>query len=323
MKKLLILLFICNILYGSKINSNYKFTDIYRTQGLKAVEALINENFKDINYWSYALSDIDLTNGYYESLKYVIVCQKDMKNMDVYESDTKRKLFSSPVFTGQNNGDKQIEGDLKTPVGAYLLNQRITKLDSFYGPLALTTNYPNSYDKALGKTGHGIWIHGLPEDQRRDEYTQGCIALDNKKIKTLDKTINISNSVLIISENSFPKAQKDEIALILSKIHQWKEAWKQSDIDKYLSFYSDEFKRANGQNFKAFKKYKTRIFNKKEKKTINFSNINIIPYPNSQNKKLYKVFMDEIYKTKYYKFEGKKELYVEISNNKFSILSES
>ena len=43
---------------------------------------------------------------------------------------------------------------------------------------------------------------------KRDDFTKGCIALDNSNIKKLDKTINIKNSVLIISEDKFSKVSK-------------------------------------------------------------------------------------------------------------------
>ncbi|CAI6147276.1 MAG: hypothetical protein SPLUMA1_SPLUMAMAG1_01934 [uncultured Sulfurimonas sp.] len=58
--------------------------------------------------------------------------------------------------------DKIREGDLRTPIGVYKLVKKLSKVDSFYGPLAFATSYPNSYDKYLGKNGSGIWIHGLP-----------------------------------------------------------------------------------------------------------------------------------------------------------------
>ena len=71
-----------------------------------------------------------------------------------------------------------------------------------------------------------------------------------------------------------------------------------------------------------FKQYKKRIFSKNEEKRIQFSNINIAPYPNSLNKQMNKVMMDEDYKTKFYTFIGKKELYIELKNNKIEILAE-
>ena len=117
---------------------------------------------------------------------------------------------------------------MKTPLGAYDLTKRITKIDQFYGPLALTTNYPNIYDKSKGKTGSGIWIHGLPIKGDRDNFTKGCIALDNKKIKKLDNSININNSVLVISQEKLRETKKNDMSIILANIFSWKNAWKNS-----------------------------------------------------------------------------------------------
>ncbi|MEA3512863.1 MAG: L,D-transpeptidase family protein [Campylobacterota bacterium] len=320
MRYLLLITFIfTNLVYAISID----IVELYRTKGISAVENEIEKQLKSKHYWDFNLKGADISNGYYESIRYVMLCQKDLKDIVLYDTKKDEKLFSSSVLLGEKNGDKKIEGDLKTPIGAYDLTKRITSLDPFYGPLALTTNYPNIYDKSQGKTGHGIWIHGLPLDQSREEYTKGCIALDNTEIKKLDSSINIDNSVLVISQNKLKPVPKDDISLIMSNIFKWKDSWKKSDIDTYLSFYDKNFKKSNGDSLKKFSRYKKTIFKRKEKKTIIFNNINIIPYPNDENKKIYKVVLDEIYKTKNYKFEGKKELYVEILNNNFTILTES
>lgn len=320
MKKLALLLF---ILFNSLSALSNDLVQLYRTAGVDAVAKILEQQLSNKEYWDNYLQNKNISNGYYESIRYVMICQKDMQDIALYDTKQQKKLFSSSVFTGKVSGDKKVEGDLKTPVGAYKLTNKLTKLDPFYGPLALTTNYPNIFDKVNGKTGHGIWIHGLPEDEKRDEFTQGCIALDNDKIKELSNSINIKNSVLVISEKTFDPVQKEDIATILASIFQWKEAWKTSDLQHYLSFYAQDFKKSNGQDLKRFTKHKERIFQRKEKKTIIFSNINVIPYPNDLGKTLYKVIMDEEYRTKRYQFIGKKELYVEIENKKFKILTES
>ena len=318
-KLLLLFLLITNSLFALSND----LVQIYRTQGFDAVKKLLEQQLTKKEYWNHYLSSQDISNGYYESIQYVMICQKDMKDIVLYDTKKKEKLFSSSVFTGEKSGDKKVEGDLKTPVGAYELTNKLTKLDPFYGPLALTTNYPNRFDRANGKTGHGIWIHGLPEKEERDEFTKGCIALDNDKIKTLSNSINYKNSILVISEGKFNNASKEDIASILSSVFQWREAWKKSDLKTYLSFYDSSFKKSNGQTLKKFKAHKKRIFAKKEKKIIKFKNINVIPYPNDLGKNLYKVILDEEYRTRNYQFIGKKELYVEIKNNQFKILTES
>ncbi len=316
-KHFFILLLICSFLNADLVN-------LYRTQGIDAVKTQLEEVLKNKAYWKDFLQNKDTQFGYYESKQYVIITEKETKKLKLYKNENNKfeKLLDDKVIVGEKEGDKKVEGDKKTPIGAYNLTSKITKLDSFYGPLALVTSYPNSFDKSLKKNGHGIWIHGMPLDSDREEYTKGCIALDNPQLEQLDKSINFDKSVLLISQNDIQSVSKDELSLIFSFIFNWKDAWKKSDIDTYLSYYSQDFRKSNGANINDFKKYKKRIFSKKEDKTIKFSNINIMPYPNSINKKMYKIEMDQLYRTKRYKFEGKKELYIEVKNDKVSILSE-
>ena len=305
----------------------FGFSDLaylYRTQGIDAVKAKIEEQLQQKEYWQEYLENKDTKFGYYESKQYIIYAQKQTRKISLYKNDNNRllKISDDSIIVGEKRGDKQREGDLKTPEGAYDLTSKITKLDAFYGPLALVTSYPNTFDKAYKKDGHGIWIHGMPLEEKREEYTKGCIALDNLELTKLEQNINFDESVLLISDSNVKDATKDELSSILSLIYTWKDAWKKSDIDKYLSFYSKDFKKSNGVTFKSFKKYKTRIFSKNEEKDIIFSNINISLYPNSMNKRVFKVIMDEDYSSSSMTFNGKKELYLELNDNKVEILVE-
>ncbi len=318
MKRILLFL-LCIIAF-----SYADLVEIYRSQGLEAVKEKLEEQLTKEEYWKNYLKDKNVDYGYYESKKYILITKKNLKEISLYkiEKDKYNLLLKDNVIVGENQGDKQEEGDLKTPVGAYEFTSKLTKLDAFYGPLALVTSYPNSFDKSLNKNGHGIWLHGMPLNEAREEYTKGCIAIDNPKLEKIDDMIEHDKSVILISDKNEIKASKDEISMILSFIYQWRNAWKDSDINEYIKFYSDSFKRYNGMDFESFKEYKQRVFSKDEKKKIEFSNINIIPYPNSLNKKMYKVLMDEDYRTRSYSFVGKKELYLEVKDNKIQILSE-
>lgn len=318
LKKLLFLsIFIINFL-------NADLAYLYRTQGIDAVKEKIEQQLKQKEYWEQYLDKKDVKFGYYESKQFIIYCEKQTKKLRLYKNENHKflKLSDNNVIVGEKEGDKHIEGDLKTPEGAYDLTSKITKLDSFYGPLALVTSYPDNFDKSLKKKGHGIWIHGMPINEKREDYTKGCIALDNPALSELEKRIVFEKSILIISNKAVEDATKDELSSILSFIYSWKEAWKDSNFRTYLKYYSKEFRKANGASFDDFKTYKERLFLKKEEKKIKFSNINIMPYPNSINKRMFKIVMDEDYKTRSYNFNGKKELYIEIKKGEISILSE-
>ena len=300
------------------------FLELYRTKGINAVENELEKSLRDVNSWKKYLENKNVDYGYYEHKKYVLLTQKDQSEISLFEvKDNDFKLvLRNNVITGENQGDKYTEGDKKTPEGSYDLIEKKTNLDQFYGPFALVTSYPNIFDQSLNKNGSGIWIHGMPYNSEREKFTKGCIALDNTDLETLEKNLDIQKTILITTNNEFKKASKDDIASILSTIFKWRDAWKYSDINEYLNFYSKDFKKADKSGFTEFKEYKERIFAKDEKKTINFTNIDISPYPNSRGKKMFRIFMDEEYLSPTIKFIGNKELFIEIINNEVKILSE-
>lgn len=315
--------FILTLLFVSFFYGNDKLLELYRTQGIQSVELYLNQQLTKQSYWEKYLQSKNISNGYYESIETIIKCDINMQNIAIYSTkNNSTQIFRSKVITGAKNGDKRTEGDLKTPLGVYKLTQKKTKLDPFYGPLALVTNYPNIYDRIQGKTGSGIWIHGMPFEGGREPYTKGCIALDNAELIKLSNTIDYAKSILIIDNNN-TKVSKKEMALVLSQLFTWKQSWQNNNLEKYLNFYSEEFIKSNGMKIKSFKKYKKRIFGKNETKSILFTNINIIPYPNSFGKKMYQIKYLQDYKAPSYKSKNNKVLYIEIIDNHLQILFES
>jgi len=317
--RVLFLILISLSLYANDILTTY------RINGIKDIQKRMDMELTKKEYWSKYLKNQDTTFGYIEGYSSVLTCNKEKSTLTLHKKeDSKSFTFKKDfnAFTGKIKGDKVKEGDLKTPVGIYNLTKKISKLDSFYGPLAFVTSYPNVYDKYRGKNGHGIWIHGLPTQQERDDYTRGCIAIDNNNIECLDRQIDIDNTLLIISQTEVVKnISKSNLITLLSQLYDWRYAWIYNDISKYLSFYSDDFKRYDGMKIEAFKKYKTRIFKKQEKKTITFNNINIIPYPNTTDK--YEITFKEIYVSPSYRFSGNKTLLVKLDEkSKMKIITE-
>jgi murein L,D-transpeptidase YafK len=87
------------------------------------------------------------------------------------------------------SGQKQREGDFRTPEGSYRLTRRNAKSDFF---LAVQVSYPEATDIAIARRngwapGGSIMVHGLPNFLKypRDRYlnsdwTDGCIALSNE-----------------------------------------------------------------------------------------------------------------------------------------------
>jgi murein L,D-transpeptidase YafK len=319
--RLLLLFFISlNILSGDILTS-------YRVNGTIDIEKEMDMELSKEEYWKKYLSDKDTTFGYIESYSNVLACDKSKSALDFYSVDENKsfkfkKTYSA--FTGKFKGDKIKEGDLRTPIGIYQIVQKLskeTKLDPFYGPLAFVTSYPNVYDTYRGKNGSGIWIHGLPA-QDRDEFTRGCIAINNSSIECLDNNIDISKTLLIINDSAIKTdVSKEVLTSILAQLYAWRYAWIYDDIDSYLSFYSPDFVRFDGMDIKKFTSYKSRIFKKTEKKSIIFNDINVLPYPNSAS--IYQITFQEYYRSESFQFSGEKTLVVEFDKNrKIRILTE-
>ncbi len=297
--------------------------DIYRFEGIGAVQKIFEHTLTEQKYWENYLKDYNTTYGYYQNEKYIVLSDKEKKTLNVFyiANDKIKKVFSNNIILGKD-GVKKKEGDLVTPIGVYTIVSKFQPKDTFYGPVAFALSYPNLYDKIHNRDGHGIWIHGYPMDhESRPDTTKGCLVLKNNQLEDFSKTIVPPKTYIIISEKKLKKVKKRDIAKILSFLYKWRETWAKSNIDKYLSFYSKNFKRFDGEDFNSFANMKKEIFSRKGKKIIIFKNINIIPYPNIKNEKLFRIDFHEIYKAKNYSYNGPKELYVKLTN-KIKILIE-
>ena len=320
--KLLILLFISTFIFANDILTNY------RINGIEKIEKQMDLELSQKDYWNKYLKDKDTTFGYIESYKNILTCNKNNSTLNLYSKDENKKFKfrkEYSAFTGKKKGDKLTEGDLKTPIGIYNIVKKLSKdtnLNEFYGPLAFVTSYPNIYDSYRGRDGSGIWIHGLPVKEERDEFTRGCIAINNTNIECLNRHITIEKTLLIISSDKLIKnIDKNKLSSILSQLYKWRYSWLYNDIKTYLSFYSESFIRNDGMKIESFKKYKTRVFQKDEKKTIIFKNINILHYPNTEN--TFEITFKEFYKSDTFEFIGNKILIVKIdTNNNIKILTE-
>ncbi|WP_416346663.1 L,D-transpeptidase family protein [Campylobacter helveticus] len=301
---------------------------IYLNDGLDAVGAAIEKELGNKDFWLEELGDKNLTLGYYDKDVVIVKTNKNDKILKVYSytnGKIKKKFEQKEVITGLM-GDKEKEGDLKTPIGFYELGAKFNPGDQYYGPFAFATSYPNLLDKVQGKTGGGIWIHGYPLDGTRlDEFkTRGCIALFNDKLEDFAKVVAGKKVYVLTEEKDSVKAKKDEIASLMADLFAWKYAWTESDVNAYLDFYDEEeFKRFDKSTFSQFASMKRVIFSRKEHKIIKFSDISISPYPNLEDEKMYRISFYEDYYTKNYQFRGNKILYVKLDKKgKMKILAE-
>ncbi|EDO9476715.1 L,D-transpeptidase family protein [Campylobacter coli] len=323
LKKILAFYFICISALGAS-----DLVKIYLNQGLDAVGVAIEKELTNKDFWLDEIGDRNISLGYYDDDVAIVLTNKTDKILRVYsysDGKIKQDFEQKAIITGLM-GDKQVEGDLKTPVGFYELGRKFNPGDPYYGPFAFATTYPNLLDKVQGKTGVGIWIHGYPLDGTRlDEFkTRGCIALFNENLEEFAKVVQDKKVFAMTEEKEKVRAKKEDIAALLADLFAWKLAWTDSDINTYLNFYDEkQFKRFDKMKFEQFASMKKSIFSRKEDKKIKFSDINISPYPNVENETMYRISFYEDYYTKNYQFKGDKILYVKIdSKGKMKILAE-
>ena len=101
-------------------------------------------------------------------------------------------------------GDKQHEGDGKTPEGLFSINRRNPR-SSFH--LSLGLDYPRPEDITRAKTdgvdpGGDIFIHGQPNSlgdmvTLPGDWTDGCIAVSNEQMENLWALVPIGTTVEI------------------------------------------------------------------------------------------------------------------------------
>ena len=145
-----------------------------------------------------------------------------------------------------------MEGDGRTPMGVYFITSRLDPigLDDLYGDGALPLNYPNEWDQRLGRSGFGIWLHGVPSNtyNRAPFATEGCVAFPNDDITLLYNMPNIENTPVLITQriNWVEKAQNTRFSLAISRqIEAWRNDWVSGDINQIRQYYARSFSDGN------------------------------------------------------------------------------
>ena len=195
-----------------------------------------------------------------------------------------------PCTTGKVYGDKFREGDLKTPIGIYRLNQAWAGWElaqyygngaNVYGTGAFEVSYPNYFDQVIErKEGNGIWIHGTTKGNPIP--TRGCISVSNKNFLELTRSVELGDTPVIIEEKvSFSPSEEiaREQQLLLGTIESWKRAWEANDIENYLSFYSENFI-TEKWNFNSWRKHKLNVNSQNSRRRILINDLSVLKRKN-------------------------------------------
>jgi L,D-transpeptidase YnhG len=157
------------------------------------------------------------------------------------------------ISVGKSGLEKQVEGDLRTPMGVYFITSNLDpkSLKDFYGSGALPINYPNVLDSKRGKTGRGIWLHGTPPGQfsRPPLATDGCVVLANPDLDQVIRTVEVRTTPVVIAQHLnwvTPNNARSAGKPFEEALTAWQSAKSSGNMDRVLSFYSPDFN-SNGK----------------------------------------------------------------------------
>jgi len=135
-----------------------------------------------------------------------IIVFKRKEIMEVYSDSQLLKTYS--VSIGRNStGDKEEEGDKRTPEGTYLINDK-NPGSQYHKNLGISHPHPVDEREARKKgvsPGGDIKIHGLRNGlgfigkfHRLANWTAGCIALTNEEVDELYDHVAIGTPIIIL-----------------------------------------------------------------------------------------------------------------------------
>jgi murein L,D-transpeptidase YafK len=252
---------------------------------------------------------------------YILLVEKSTQKAYLYQaSNVDNPLKVYHCSTGENKGPKSDMNDKKTPEGVYFVTKLFKEKDlsSIYGARAFPVDYPNPRDRKLGRKGYGIWIHGTTE-RLKPRDTNGCIVFSNEDIIELSKYIGEKHTPIIMTQKiNFIKKKKlqQERAEFRGLVMNWLEAWGQSRIGLYMSFYCKGFA-SQGKNWRQWRAYKSRLSEKYDKIDIRIDNLQIL----KENGVVLAKF-DQVYRSNGFFSVGEKRLYLQKKGAEWKITDE-
>src|SRR5271157_343133 len=117
-------------------------------------------------------------------------------------------------------GPKKVEGDMQVPEGFYTIAPGQMNPNSHYY-LAFNVGYPNAYDRALGRTGGSVMVHGVCS-------SAGCFSMTDEQVA----------DIYAIARDSFRGGQR-EIQLQSYPFHMTAENLVKFRLDPNIDFWKD------------------------------------------------------------------------------------
>lgn len=193
--------------------------------------------------------------------RHALIVDARRSRVYLYENRNGEIRYVSDYYFSQGKlgVNKVKEGDMRTPVGVYYISGRLSgaKLPDFYGKGALPLDYPNSWDKLNGRSGSGIWIHGVPPEtfSRAPLSTDGCVVVSNDDLQKLSRIVEVGKTPILIGDQvEFvkPSVRENDRKLADSLLEAWRRDAERRDSDQLRTHYSARFKSINDEKADAW-----------------------------------------------------------------------
>ncbi|NND61117.1 MAG: L,D-transpeptidase family protein [Gammaproteobacteria bacterium] len=250
-----------------------------------------------------------------DSQEHAVVVDLSSSRMFVFRNENGRPVLVSDHYVsgGKNGAHKQVQGDRKTPVGVYFVVDRLPgeDLPDKYGPVAFPVDYPNEWDQRLGRTGSGIWLHGVASNtySRPPLDSDGCVALTNEELEIIAPLMREGSTPVVIGE-AIEWVSHEQIMnrrqAVNAAIEQWRSDWESGEVERYLSHYSDEF-HGRGMGKRDWDDYKTRVTRSKKYIEVELGDLSVFEHPHEQDMVI--VTFDQQYDSDSFSSEARKRQY--------------
>jgi len=187
-----------------------------------------------------------------ESVRTVYIAETSASALHRFERDGEsvRAAGRDYISIGKGGVDKRLAGDQRTPLGIYFVIEQLdtARLHEKYGATAFPLDYPNAWDRRQGRTGDGIWVHGVDRDGgvRPPLDTDGCIALPNDRLEALQGSFVANVTPVLVGrdlrlvDSSVVSADR---AALEAAVGRWAGALQQGDMVAWLEMYDASFER--------------------------------------------------------------------------------
>lgn len=198
------------------------------------------------------------------------------------------KIRQDYMSIGLEGIRKESAGDQRTPVGIYFVTEQLdtTRLHEKYGVTAFPLDYPNAWDRRMGRTGDGIWVHGVDPKggtrPRRD--TDGCIALPNNILLELEHAFLPNTTPVLIAtelEWSEPATLNERRSKLEKAVSTWGESLQRGDLYTWLELYDEDFEHL-GMNKTAWSTFSLETLGRREITAVVVSDLILLGDPGEE-----------------------------------------